>query len=204
MRPRFVTGVLALSILLCAGMWWLKKGSGANKVKNPEETSTRVISSPAVVTVARRITVRAPANNPTPEQERAAIDAQVEHLTQLSLKGDSASLPEILAALKNPDKEVREAALDAVTQVGDSNAIPVLKEASEMVDDPEEKVAFHEAMDFLAVPPLTFDASSPVSNPQPTAAAERRRAQRLAEREQENRGWTRTSPGNQSSGSVAQ
>src|SRR5262249_54670257 len=75
----------------------------------------------------------------------ATVEAEIERLTQLSLKNDPASLPEILGALKHPDRAVREAAIEATLQVGDSNAIPVLKEAAEAVSDLDEKSAFLEA-----------------------------------------------------------
>lgn len=181
MRPKFVTAVLSLSLLLCVGMWGLKTAVDAPKVKDSRETAAQAISLP-LTTAVKRIKVSVTANSSTPEQERAVIAAKIEHLTQLSLRRDPASLSEIFAALKCPDREVREAAIDATTQVGDSNAIPMLKEASEMVDDPEEKIAFLEAMEFLAVPPLTFDMV-PVKSPERTEAAERRRAFRRAERE---------------------
>ncbi len=196
MRPKFVAAVLSLSLILGAGIWWLKNGLSAIRVN--ANTVAQIVSSAPPPRAIPRFKVSEKGNHSVPERDRAMTDAEIERLSQLSLTRDQAALPEIFAALKHPDREVREAAMEAITQMGDSNAIPVLKEASEMVDDPEEKSEFLEAMEFLSVQPLTFDASDPVKSPARSEISERRRVQRRMERDQGSRGTeqARSSTGN--------
>src|SRR5262245_29243320 len=146
MRPRFVTAVLSLTALLFAALFWLKRGPARTSATPPsgeiasQTISLRPNSTPAEAgTLAPTVT-----DKRAPGRERSGIEAEIDRLTQLSMKGEPASLPEILGALTHPDREVREAAIEATMQVGDSNAIPVLKQASEMVNDLEDKMAFLE------------------------------------------------------------
>src|SRR5208337_364212 len=66
-------------------------------------------------------------NTLTDEQRQAAINAETDRLQQWAMNDDPASLSNILADLTSPEKEVRQAAIDAVQQFGSSNAIPVLE-----------------------------------------------------------------------------
>ena len=184
MRPLFVAAVLSVAALFLSAVSWLKRSP------DPQPTALIEIPGPAVssgpTTDPSQISTPALANRLIPQQ-RGATEAETEWLTQLSIKNDTVSLPEILRALTHPDREVREAAIETTRQVGDSNAIPVLKQASEMVDDAEEKIEYLEAMEFLAVPRLAFDKPAVPRTPEQIAAAERRRTLRRAEIEREER-----------------
>jgi hypothetical protein len=187
MRPKFVVAITSIAVLVLAAMVWLNRPKVTRAKLPAGEMSHQAISSkPNSLHVEPPVFAPVGTNNPTPKQERAAIETKIDRLTQLSLEGNPASLPEIFSALTYPDKEVREAAIEATTQVGDSNAIPVLKAASELVDDPEEKMAFLDAMEFLSVPLVNFDEPpTPVSSEQ-IAAAEQRSLLRRAETAREN------------------
>ena len=50
------------------------------------------------------------------------------------------------------EPEVRKAAKDALVQLGDTNAIPGLEQALGLVEDPREKLAMMEAIDYLKLP----------------------------------------------------
>jgi hypothetical protein len=64
-------------------------------------------------------------------------------------------LEKLLAEVRNPEPEIREAALDAITQSGNRAAIPGLREAAAQTTDAEEKQAILETIEFMSLPTLT-------------------------------------------------
>jgi hypothetical protein len=76
-------------------------------------------------------------------------------LTSLSMNDDQASLDAILAELKNPDQEIRAAALSATVQFNDRSAIPALQKIAAETEDPYEKVEILKAIDYMKQPSFT-------------------------------------------------
>jgi hypothetical protein len=52
----------------------------------------------------------------------------------------------------NPEKEVRKAALEALMQLNDTNAIPRLQQAVKSLEDPHDKSAVLDAIAYLQLP----------------------------------------------------
>src|SRR5207248_2107345 len=73
------------------------------------------------------------------EQHEAQVAARIAELEKLSAKTDRASLETVLSEVKNPDQEIRQAALDAISQSGNRAAIPGLREAAAQTEDSREK-----------------------------------------------------------------
>jgi len=99
------------------------------------------------------------ANRTTPtgasaEEIEDQVQNRIRQLSELAVQGDAASLSEILGELTNPTPEIRRAALEAVVQSGNTDAIPALKELSEKSSDPREKKDLREAIEFLKLPSL--------------------------------------------------
>jgi HEAT repeat protein len=67
---------------------------------------------------------------------------------------DAGSLETILSELTNRDPEIRGGALEAAIQFGSREAIPRLMDAANQTDDPKEKAALDEAVEFLKLPSL--------------------------------------------------
>jgi hypothetical protein len=76
-------------------------------------------------------------------------------LTSLSMNDDQASLDAILVELKNPDKEIRAAALSATVQFNDRSAIPALQKIADETGGPDEKVEILKAIDYMKQPSFT-------------------------------------------------
>jgi hypothetical protein len=74
---------------------------------------------------------------------------------ELALNNDSASLKIILAELGNPNRAIRNAALQAAVQFGSRDAIPSLRQATAQVDDSDEKAELLQAIEFLKLPSLS-------------------------------------------------
>jgi len=62
-------------------------------------------------------------------------------LTDWQTSEDPQALSHILADLYSPEKEIRDAAIDAAEQIHNTNAIPVLKSIAMTNDDTDEQMA---------------------------------------------------------------
>jgi hypothetical protein len=89
------------------------------------------------------------------EQQQARVAARIAELGDLSTKTDRASLETLLSEVRNPDEEIRQAALDAITQSGNRAAIPGLREAAAQTQDTREKQALEDVIEFISLPTLT-------------------------------------------------
>ena len=58
----------------------------------------------------------------------------------------------LLGMVKDPEPEVRKEALEALQQLGDTNAIPELEEIARNIQDPREKVAVMDVIEYLKLP----------------------------------------------------
>jgi HEAT repeats len=88
-------------------------------------------------------------------QHEAYVEARTAELRDLARKSDAASLGTLLSEVRNPDQEIRQAALDALSQSGNRNAIPGLQQAAAQTENPGEKQAIQEVIEFLKLPTLT-------------------------------------------------
>ena len=170
MRPKFVFALLLLALLALGAAFFLKQhfGSAATPPPVTESVTPAPVASfappPAPISAAPATT-----NAPTPEQREAAIDAETGRLLDWSMNEDPASLSNILADLTNPEKEIRDAAIEATKQFGSSNAIPTLKEVAANTTDTQEQIDLLEAANFLSLPSL-------VVTPQPAQTMEQMKA----------------------------
>lgn len=106
-----------------------------------------VVASPPVTPTPAPVVAR------TPEERQAAIDAELKKLEDWQGNDDRASYFSIVNDLTHPEKDVRFAAMEALKQFGDSNAIPVLKDLAAKTDDLDEAKALLETAKFLSLPP---------------------------------------------------
>ena len=120
----------------------------------PSNLETAAVSSLVsnAVTAVVSTTVTVPVFIQSPELHQAAIDAEIDRLQQFSMNDDLTSLSNILADLINPEKEVRQASIEAAKQFGSTNAISTLKAVAANTDDTREQIALFEAVDFLSLP----------------------------------------------------
>jgi hypothetical protein len=91
------------------------------------------------------------------EQMRAAaIQKELDAIRELQDQADGANNPTIISALigkvENPEPEVRTAALAALVQLNDTNAVPGLQQAADAIKDPRAKVAVMDTIDYLNLP----------------------------------------------------
>lgn len=182
MRPKFVFALLLLALLVLGAAFFLKQYLGNTaSPPNPEIVAPApVVSNVVAVAVpppAPAPVAAAPAatNVLTPEQREAAIDAETDRLQDWSMNDDPVSLSNILADLTSPEKEIREAAIEAAKQFDSTNAIPTLKAVAANTTDTEEQIALLEAANFLSLPTLPLGNQPTQTREQMKAAAQQAR-----------------------------
>jgi hypothetical protein len=117
--------------------------------------------APAPVSVRPPVTLK---TTVAPADRQQAIAQETEQLARWSMNNDPQSLTNILGDLASPEKEIRLAAIEAVKQFDDTNAIPVLRAMAANTDDHEEAAELLEAADFLELPDFVFPTAPPQTN----------------------------------------
>jgi|ERR1041385_5986730 hypothetical protein len=169
MRASFVASASALTIVLAALLFVIGsrlsrpvpvRNEDSSQLLNVTEASAAPLDASQLDTTATRDVTAIDPNPPglTPQPaEREQTDATVRaaELMELALNNDSASLKIILAELGNPNRAIRNAALQAAVQFGSRDAIPSLRQATAQVDDSDEKAELLQAIEFLKLPSLS-------------------------------------------------
>lgn len=70
----------------------------------------------------------------------------------------------LLSKLTNKEADVREAALSALVHLGDTNVLPGLEQALGTIENPREKVAIMDAIEYLKLPTESSELP-PVASP---------------------------------------
>jgi hypothetical protein len=162
MRPKIVILTLLTAfatlglIALLKGMTEKKRDTGEGQT--PAAQTTAVATNDQTATYSSNTVV-------VSEQLRAAVVAkQIEEIQDLLGQADGSNNPIVINAildkLTHSEPEVRAAALDALRQLNDTNAIPGLQTAVNTMSDPREKVAVLDTIDYLRLPNITDNAST--------------------------------------------
>jgi hypothetical protein len=182
MRPHLILATVLLAAVVVGTAWLLShnRGTAGSPAANtemaapaPQDTRDEAVAAPIAAPPADARVL-------TPEQREAAIAAETDRLQQWSMKSDPASLASILSDLTSPEKDIREAAIEAAKQFDSTNAIPALKAAAAAADDPHEKIELLEAAEFLSLPSLNSTRSGTPKTPEQIQAIEQQRARDAA------------------------
>jgi len=126
---------------------------------NRNAGSDGVPPAPAVEAGKEEPTAAGPSKTGGPallsEQQRAAeVEKQLDEIRGLVVDGstDPAARSLLLEKITHAEPAVRSAALQGVVALNDSNAIPRLEEAEQVVENPREKVAIMDAIAYLKLP----------------------------------------------------
>ena len=167
MRPKVVILILLAGFGLLGAMLVLKgvmaghSGSAGGQTPvtqaNPASPSAAANDQAVPVNPAGSSNAAASA-----EQTRAAaIEKELAAIQELVSEADGDNNPTIISALLDkvvyPEPAVRAAALDALKQLNDTNAVPGLQQAAERIADPRGKVAVLDVIDYLKLPNVTPD-----------------------------------------------
>jgi hypothetical protein len=174
MRPKVVILTLVLAFAVLAGMILLKgvKRGADVSVDQPTNGLAAMQSQPASDDFATN-QLNQPYQKPLDTNAAAAlaekartaeVDRQLEEISDLLSAADgdnnaTVTIPALLDKVAHPEAEVRKAALDALKQLNDTNAVPGLLQALEKIKDPREKVAVLDTIDYLKLPGITPDVT---------------------------------------------
>jgi hypothetical protein len=167
MRPKIVILILVVALGLLGIIVVLKglTGGHAGDASGQKPAVEASVESPAAATndeVIQVVQVNPNSSNTAAvtEQLRAAeVENEVNQIQDLQGEADGTNNPVVIAALidklAHPEAEVRQAALDALRQLDDTNAVPGLEKTVENTKDPREKVAVMDLIDFIKMPSVT-------------------------------------------------
>jgi hypothetical protein len=174
MRPKVVILILVIAAGLVAVLVLLKGVIGGRSSNVPPVAAIGEPTNqepPTVTTVQANPDVNPDSSNTpamTSEEARAAqIQRDLDEVREALANGTedpSATENILLDKVTNPEKEVRKAALEALIQLNDTNAIPRLQQAVKSLEDPHDKSAVLDAIAYLQLPDTSTDAPPPETN----------------------------------------
>ena len=165
MRPKIVILILVAAFGLLAIMVVLKGVMGHSGNAGGQAPATQASAdSPSAATNDQVVPVNPDSSNTAAGSEQmraAAIEKELDAIRELQGEADGENNPKIISALldkvAHPEVAVRNVALDALRQLNDTNAIPGLQQAEELIKDPRGKVAVLDVIDYLKLPNVMPD-----------------------------------------------
>jgi hypothetical protein len=178
MRGKLIIGILSLGTLGLLALILISPGGDNAPTGQPDSTATGEVNHavelqrqeksdlalpdaatnaqpPAIARAKGDSRTEASDISASDAKHEAFVEARIAELQDLSRKTDSAALKVLLSEVKNPDQEIRQAALDAISQSGNRSAIPGLQAAAAQTEDATEKQTITEVIEFLKLPTLT-------------------------------------------------
>ena len=147
MRPRIVIIILFMAVGV-AGLLGVLHSASSKRAKlsseagspgqpevQPAAGSTQAVAHP-VISDAQAAALK--------EKDLDAINAAL-----VNQDGSMNAMLEIASRLESRDAEVRTAAREAAVHLGETNILPYLNTALQNIQDPREKVAIMDAIDYL-------------------------------------------------------
>jgi hypothetical protein len=183
MRPKIVIAVITLGLFVFGTLFAIRQYTDrSTKNSEPQPTISSAVQPSEILAPAKAQPVAERAAAPsgsgissasnstasTEDSHQAYVEKRTAELMDIAMTDDRANLDIILSELSNRDPEIRKAALEATIQFGSRDAIPKLADAVSQTDDPAEKTALSEAIEFLKLPSLTEiraqSSSQPIAN----------------------------------------
>jgi len=168
MRPKIVIIVLALGLFVFGTLFAVRQSADRSTGKSdlqPTASSTtqpgnnvateKVQPVPEAAAVPPKSGTQPAAQPATEDAHEAYVEKRSAELMDIAMTDERTNLDIILSEISNRDPEIRKAALEATIQFGSRDAIPKLADAISQTDDPNEKAALADAIEFLKLPSLT-------------------------------------------------
>ncbi len=171
MRPKVVILILVVAFGLLGMIAVIKSVTS----KNADEKGGQAAGTTTNVDVAstgnttRPVAATSVGNPVVSEQLHAALVAKgIEQIQELQGEIDGSNNATIIQALldkgSDSEAEVRKAAVEALRNMNDTNAIPGLEKLAASIQDAREKVAVLDAIDYLKLPNIMPDNQPPDTN----------------------------------------
>lgn len=156
MSPKTVFIVFGVVIGLVVALVVVRTASNRSEVppvQPIQEGAAQVEQTPSGVNLSPMVVTNVVATTPDQDKEMAR-EQSIDELKDALLDdpGNQATLDKVRLHLRSEDADVRKMAVVTLMHLNDAAAIPALKEALERVQDPREKVAIMDAIDYLETP----------------------------------------------------
>lgn len=163
MRPKIVLTILLAAIGVAIIAVTFKNLRSRPDLPKPviAATTSNVTKSNPIASIAPTSAVPAPTTvsiNKTTNSEaehEEYVAKRTAQLNSLAMQKSPAAHQQIIDELKNSDKEIRKASLEAIQQANDRSVIPQMKQIADETDDAQEKQDILDAIDFINLPSLT-------------------------------------------------
>jgi hypothetical protein len=161
MRPKIVLMILVVAIGVVALAAVLKTTFNRSEPQQAKVPEPAPVESAPTSAPPPQTNPYASNNAAYLEQLRATDMAkELDQVRELQAGGsDPNTTALLLGKVTSREPEVRRAALEALKQLNDTNAIPALEQAMSTVEDAREKVAFLDVIDYLKLPEATIPAA---------------------------------------------
>jgi hypothetical protein len=115
----------------------------------PPAAAPHVESAKRQASSAKRVERRPQA---MPAADPARLVAAKETIEAAVVRYEPSAVKDIRPWLLDADPQIRQAARDGLVQLGESDAVPFLRDAASRLQDPAEIASLHEAADLLSLP----------------------------------------------------
>lgn len=158
-RASFLTGC-SLAILAAALVWVPPRESVVESADSRAKSLIRATPGADRVRAGPNSSEGLPAPQLSPHPadspgHDAWIATRCQEIEAIGWETGEESLRRILAELRNPEAEIREAALGAVVTFGSKDAIPHLEGIARSTEDPAEKLSLLKTAENLKIPSAT-------------------------------------------------
>jgi HEAT repeat protein len=182
MRPKIVITVLTLGLFVFGTLFAIRQHADRS-TRISEQPTVASAAQPGNTVTAEKVqpvsqaaavspkSVTQPAQPATEEAHQAFVEKRGAELMDMAMTDERTNLDTILSEISNRDPEIRKAALEASIQFGSRDAIPKLTDAISQTDDPNEKAALTDAIEFLKLPSLTEIRAQSSAQPNRNSAA---------------------------------
>ena len=183
MRPKIVLIVVTLGLFIFGTLFAIRQSTDRSTAKSelqPTSSTTQpgntvvteqVQPVPQAATAPSKSVTQPTAKPATEEAHQAYVEKRSAELMDIAMTDERTNLDTILSEISNRDPEIRKAALEATIQFGSRDAIPKLTDAISQTDDPNEKAALADAVEFLKLPSLTEIRAQSSAQPNRNTAA---------------------------------
>lgn len=163
MRPKVVILILVVAFGLLGAIAVVKqlalKRADDQASNMPQPQATNPGTAPTNAAVAPAVGVSGVTPEVSDAMRAAVIAKEIDQIQELQGEVDGSNNPVIIAALlekvKDPETEVRNAALEALKAINDTNAVPGLQLAIDAIKDFKGKAAAQDVIDYLNLPSVT-------------------------------------------------
>ncbi len=164
MRPKVVLIILAaIGLMVAVGILVGTRGEREAQVAEANPATPGSEAGSVAAAAPGRAQPQKPAL--TNVDPAAQYEKDMDEIRDAAANGvaDPLSLPTLLDKVTNPIPEVRRAALEAVQALNDTNAIPRLRLALTQLEDPHDKAAILDVIEYLQLPDV-MDLPDPVAS----------------------------------------